>query len=524
MRRMLSIWFSRWRIERQRRALSQAARYGSAPAQAALEALEAPLALIAPGRHGPVIEAVTQAAARAGLRPGQSLSDARALYPALATRPVDAAGDIAALDELAGWLERYSPLIARDGADGLLADLTGVAHLFGGEQPLLADLADHLALAGLTARLGLAATIGAAHALARYGPARINRIGPEEQAATALAPLPLAALRLAPDTVAAARRLGLKRIGDLAPLPRAGLARRFRGDLKGRIGAALLGRLDQALGRVEEPLTPRRPPPAYRAGRRFAEPVAAPEDLARVLADLSQDLAHRLAQDHQGARHLVLSGYRVDHSVVRLSAGTARATRDGAHLIRLFSERLAGLDPGFGLDAMSLAAVQVERLEAAVCDFTQAQAPAGELAALVDRLSDRLGRGAVYGLAPQPRHRPEAAQALRPAVPPLPWHDQQAPDQPPRPITLFDPPQPIAVVAEVPDGPPLLFRWRRLSHKVVRAAGPERIASDWWQSQTEPMRDYYRVEDADGRRFWLFRAGTYDGAAAPAWYLHGLFA
>jgi protein ImuB len=495
-----------------------------------------------------VLAAVDEAAALAGLAPGMPLAGAHALAPDLETAPHDPQGDAAALARLAVWCEGYSPWTASDGlelggAAGLRLDVTGCAHLFGGERALLADLEAWLGGRGFAARAALAETLGGAWALARFGPAAspggdpaagdgAGRLVPPGGLRAALAPLPPAALRLPAETCELLARLGLRRIGDLLELPPAVLAPRF--------GPLLARRLGQALGAEAEPLAPGAPPPPPEVRRSFAEPIATPEDLARALASLSANLCERLEAAGLGARRLVLTALRVDGGRQGLSLGTSRPRRDPDHLASLFRDRLERLDPGFGIEAMTLRAASVEPLDLCqkniLSEYVSGDSES-KISDLIDRLTSRLGAGAVYGLVPCASHLPERAAAAGRALealgaPGVPqscrpsWRRGQ-----PRPLRLFDPPQPVEALALLPDHPPERFRWRRLQHRVVRAEGPERLVGEWWGDADTPaksgtlpepdVRDYFRVEDEDGRRYWLFRQ-VCDGAGD--WFLHGLFA
>ncbi len=476
---------------------------------------------------------VDRAAADAGLHAGMRLADARALCPDLRTAPADPGADRVALERLARWCTRYSPWTACDGADGILIDISGAAHLFacpeqgrrGGEDAMRDDLAARLARMGITARIAIADTAGAAIALARYGK---GGIAPPGALRAAIAGLPVAALRIAEGTAATLERLGLKRIGQLYDLPRANLARRF-----GRGGAkaadAVLHRLDQALGRIFEPVDPLAPVPQWRVHRAFPEPVTDGTALARLLMPLCAALAGRLEADGQGARRLSLSIFRVDGTCQSVVVGTHRPSRDAVHLARLFRERLGVIDPGFGIDLMMLSADVVAPLAAAQADLTGRAAHALALAELVDRLALRLGAAHIGRIAPYESHVPERAERRVRGLAAPDWADAARPPGPARPLRLLPRPEPIEVMAEVPEGPPRAFRWRCVRHRVARAEGPERIAPEWWRDRgaTAAVRDYYRIEDDAGRRFWVFRAGLYGEEAAsgtPRWFLHGLFA
>lgn len=456
-------------------------------------------------------------------------ADARAMLPALNTHPAQPEHDRHALTDLARWCVRYTPWANTDGTDGLWLDITGTAHLFGGEVTMLRRIADDLVKLGFTNRLGAAGTPGAAWALARYGPSGgvQKRIAPAgERLDAVLRDLPVEALRLPPEFAALLHRLGLHTIGDVLPLPRASLARRFQ---SGAEGESMLTRLDQALGLKGEPISPLGPPPLFEARRSFAEPCLAREGLPPILRALLDDLCAQMTRAGQGARRVTLTACHTDGRISRRRVGTARPSRDADHLARLFRTPLESLDPDFGIDLFVLSAERTEPLgpQQAVLE-NKTSTDGEELAQLIDRLSNRLGVQNIHWLAPLESHLPENAQTRHPAEgdpPPDAWPDHM----PPRPLRLLDRPEPIEAVAEVPDGPPLLFRWRRVLRRVARARGPERIAPEWWAASggSARPRDYYDIEDTTGRRYWVFREGQYDETGEgppPRWYLHGLFA
>ena len=518
-----------------------------------------PVALIAESAHGPRITAVNAAAREAGVRPGGMLTDARALCPDLAAAPADPAGDLALLESLALWAQRWGPWSALDRPDGLLVDVTGVAHLFGGEQMLLADAAERLAARGFAARLAIAPTAGAAWALAHYGGERailpgtgrgtIRRMGegyrpvvptprgqdhrpvplhqqswsPSPDGGGILHELPVAALRLDPATLLVLRRLGLKRIGDLSGVARDALARRFRSV---RAPAANpLVRLDQLTGRVPEPLLPvlTQPPPLVQ--RRLLEPIRHRPLLDQVLGDLADDMVRVLEGQALGARRLDLALWKVDGEVVQRRLELAAATRAAAHITRLFAAKLDDVDAGFGIELARLTASWCEPLALSQRDFeAAAEAHGTSLSACIDRLSVRLGAGAVRRPEPVAGHWPERAQRwLAPLDPGRAAQESLAFHA--RPLKLLDRPELIAVIHASPDGLPRRFRWRGSLHEIVRAEGPERIAPEWWRERgAARLRDYYRIEDAAGRRYWIYRHGhAADGrGGTPEWYLQGL--
>jgi protein ImuB len=484
--------------------------------------LSPPFALIATERGVRRLYAVDEAALGLGLYVGQKATDAMALVPELATAEADPQGDLASLGALAHWCVRFSPAVAIDPPEGLLIDITGVAHLWDGEAAMLDDLLTRLARHGIPARAAVAGSPGAAWALARCGDDRTT-VPPGEEA-EALAALPVTALRLEPQTAAQLVRLGLARIGQLAALPRAQLARRF--------GAAVLTRLDQALARAEEALVFSRPPTPWFARLAFAEPISAPEDLARASADIAARLCARLAAEGQGAGRFELAFHRLDGRAERLTIGLSLPGRGAAAIARLFAPMLETVDPGFGIEVVTLACDRVEPLPERQIGLEAIGEIAREdgIAPLVDRLVNRLGEERVWRAEPFASHIPERAVVRRPPLapvaPPSPAEEGWGKDRP-RPVRLFARPEPIEAIARVPDDPPVTFRWRGQTRRVKRAEGPERLAEEWWRrppGEAEPshVRDYYRVEDDTGARYWLFRAGLYGAGEMPKWWLHGL--
>ena len=498
-RRILSVWWPFLPIERWQR-LS-----GAAPDTA--------VALVEEAQHGQRIVAVTAAAAAGGAHPGMRLTDARTLFPALAAVPADTAGDAALVERLARWAGRWSPLVEVDGGDGLRLDVTGAAHLFGGEEALRQEVEARFAAQGLTTRVAIAGTAGAAWALARYSP---HARGEDD-----LAPLPVAALRLSPQANHTLHRLGLKTIGALAGVPRRSLARRFR-EADNPLDA-----LDRALGRKPEPLTALAVEPPPRATLRLAEPVADPAVLGQALAKLADPLARTLAARRLGARRILLTAWRIDGEVGEADAETSLPTREAAHLVRLLAEKVGTIDPGFGIDAFALTATWCEPLDAAQDVLIGEPPRERELARLIDRLTVRLGPGRVRQPEPRASHLPERASGWMSGISSLrPTVFAEAATTAPRPARLLDHPEEIGVIYATPEGIPRRFIWRRVAHDIARVEGPERIAPEWWrQPAGTRLRDYYRVEDSAGRRYWIYRDGVVgDGrGGVPLWYLHGLF-
>jgi len=503
----------------------------SPPDAAPDPAVHKPFALVERTTHGLILHALNPAAHALGLKLHQSHADACAIVPELASAPADPVEDAKALRRLAGWMERYSPFVSLDpspgGLEGLFLDLTGGQHLFGGEAAMARAMLASLERLDVPARIAVADTPGAAWALARHGDATLT-LAPEGEAKTALAALPVAALRLDASAIQLLNRFGLRRIGALATLPRAALARRFQ-DAQ---ALNVLQRLDQALGTLPEPLTPVTAPTVYRVQRVFAEPMTNLEAVAIEAAALTERLALALERDGVGARRLHLTGFRVDGRTTGLDVRLAAASRRAAHLLRLFRDKgFEHLDLGFGIDALALTASVTEPLHArqtsTLADADQANAAARD--ALVDRLSARLGDGAVLAAHLAESWLPETAETLGPYA-----SRSETPPDPAvgtRPILLFDPPEPIEAVAELPDSAPARFTWRRVARRVLRSSGPERLAPEWWKAaggcKPKRTRDYYRVEDDQGGRYWVFREGLYDGGDVdppPSWWMQGLFA
>jgi protein ImuB len=545
---------------------------------------------------------LNEAAEAAGLVLGEPRADARAKAGDVQVRAVDGAADEAALRRLALWATRYtptaSPWSAENSADGFFLDIEGAAHLFGGEEALLADLSARLEKNfGLPARSAVADTPGAAWALSRFHPSR-NSILPRETGegnhaqhggggatqrmpppphfarspspaplrfagededcrstyvilpsgaeAEALTPLPIEALRLSPETCATLRRLGFKTVGALLDQPRAPFAARFP--------AELLCRIDQALGRRDEPLVPVVAPPVYHSLRYLIEPIITQDAVLALARRLMQTLTHVLTRDDVGARALRLSLYRVDGAMETIDVALTLPTRNVSHVARLLDLKLeaqsAMHDAGFGFEAVGLAVTRAEPMPAQQTEFAIHHHPevAGasassfeprfwhayqddgieRYAALIDTLRQRLGPQSVRWFAPVLSHIPERAEMLQLAAEPHRFWPE--PEQKQRPLLLLPNAEPTEVMALIPDGPPRRFRWRGVTYEVTGAQGPERIASEWWRNpdghrSAEPTRDYYLVEDADGHRFWLYREGLYERETAAArWFVHGLFA
>jgi protein ImuB len=464
-----------------------------------------------------VIAAMDHAAVGAGLYSGMPVAQGQALVPELTVMEARPDEDAAALGRLAGWCLRYAPLTAAAPPDGVWIDVTGSTHLHGGETRLLRDLVSRLLIQGITARAAVAGTPGAAHAMARFGAEEVMVVPSGGQQA-ALAGLPVAALRLPTETLDGLRLMGIEQIGALAAMPRGPLVRRF--------GALVTKRLDQAFGTVPEAIEPVFPPELIQTRLTFVEPLSTPEAFATVIARLTASVCSIMERSGSGARQLDLVFERVDGTTQAIRIGTARASRDVRHLTRLLVERIEQVDPGLGVEAMRLLVPRADALVPvqAVARLTAADAEEPDIAPLIDRLANRLGTGHVYRVAPVDSDVPE--RSVR-RVQAQEGGRQRWPADLPRPVRLLDPPQPVEAMALLPDHPPMAFTWRRIRHRVRRADGPERIAGEWWKrnGETRSVRDYFRVEDEEGHRFWLFRRGDGENGFSGdmRWFLHGFF-
>ena len=468
-------------------------------------------------------------ASRLGLSLGLSLPDARARFPALVIVEAEPLEEARLLTRLCDWCSRYTPLAALDGRDGLMLDISGVAHLFEGEAALIEDCRARLSAQGISVVIGAASNPRAAWALARFSRVRTAPEPLSEKAFVKLFhDLPLAALGLHEKTVADMARAGLRRIGDIALRPRAPITARF--------GAVPMARLDALKGLERSSIAPRFRPPDFCAERQFASPIQTVEAIEVQLRKLADDLVVLLERQAKGARRIELSLYRVDGAMRRIRIGASRPLNEARAIVRLIAERLASpdedaIDAGYGVDLMRLACLAAEPLAPSDAEFERAHEGerARSLAELLDRLSARLGARAVTQRELIDTHLPEQAEAATPATLGQARVRGEEPEAvtvgaPARPLRLFVRPEPIEALAEVPDGPPFRFRWRRVLHDVTAIEGPERIAAPWWRHAGAPTRDYFRAEDSEGRRFWLYREGLWGRETMrPKWFVHGLF-
>ncbi|MEY9625050.1 Y-family DNA polymerase [Sinorhizobium fredii] len=506
MPRVVSLFLPTWSTDRLRRKLGVAA-----------PPPEAPLVLIGRQQRRRVVLAADNAAHAAGLRIGMPATKAQALVTDLVVMDADPAADTEALERLALWaLQRYAPIVAADPPDGLVIDTTGADHLHGGEELMLSGMVNRFFASGIAARAAVADTWGVAHASARFR-ANPTLVVPPGAEADAIRGLPIAALRLDPTITDGLRVLGFNTIGELASQPRAPLALRF-GPEPGR-------RLDQAMGRVAEPIDPVRTPELVEVRRAFGEPIAAAETIARYTAKLVDQLCRALEKKGLGARRVDLLFHRVDSSYQAIRAGTATPARDVKRLTRLLTDRIETIDPGFGVEIMSLTATHAEPLVARQVISSLVEEPEADVSGLIDILGNRIGERRLYRFAPVASDVPERSVAR--VAPMTPDNGETWPDHWPRPTRLLLHPEPIETMALLPDHPPVSFTWRGIRRRVKRADGPERVFGEWWKRDAElvAVRDYFQVEDEAGERYWIFRAGDgeHSETGSHTWFLHGVF-
>jgi protein ImuB len=522
-RRILSLWLPRLPIDRIKRVM------GSCSA----ELDKTPSVVVAKQNNALQIYALDDLAARCGLEVGLPLANARAICPELTVFDADAAADAKTLGDIADWCDRFTPLVALDPPYGLFLDITGCAHLFGGERALLQIVSGALTRRGFAVSAGIAGTSVCARTMTRHVSGKIIADGEE---ADAVSPLPVSALGADAAITSGLRRAGLKTIGDVAA--------RARHEITARFGAGFTTLLEQALGQGDAPISPRKPLPDYIVEKRFPEPVATEGVISATLSRLAAMLVTAMDRQGKGARRLEASFFRTDGAVRTIMVDTGRPVTRPEVIDRLFRERLDALndplDPGFGFDLVRLSASRTEIVVQQQRDLDANVHDNDELAALIDRIAARIGGKRVVVHLPQDTHIPERAVMAMPAQHHLAaagqaaWPDRTESEPPLRPLRLFEKPEPIKVpFATVPDGPPHHFTWRRVTHAVVRVEGPERIAMEWWKQDGKALtRDYFRVEDEAGLRFWIFRDGLYESEARGAedkpvpvnWFVHGLFA
>lgn len=431
-------------------------------------------------------------------------SDARAFCPDLQSMPANIPMDQRFLSILCRWATRYCPWVGLEGKDGLVLDITGSAHLFGGEAAMLDDMRLRLERTGLKVQIGLGDTRGAAWALAHYG----EGLAKAGDMAAALSGLPVAALRVDEAICVALQRLGLRKIGDLVSAPRAPLARRF--------GQDLLRRLDQALGEQPEEISPMSEPVHYGARMTLPEPIGLLDDVMAGTERLLGRICEKLKLQQAGARKLCLTIRRVDNNNVQIELQLARPMHEVGRILPLFERNVAKIDAGFGIDQLRLEAIQVEAMPEQQGHFISAHQTNDKLDDLISRLGTRVGLENIRRFLPAESHIPERSFLIAPAAFSKPegrWEVAR-----PRPIRLFSP----EAVAGRQAQPPKRFRWRGMLLTAHRCIGPERIAPEWWlvdENWASGLRDYWRVETAEGRRLWMFFTPQ-----KPGWFVQGEFA
>jgi protein ImuB len=540
-RRILSLWLPRLPIDRIKRQLARESATKAFSSEVGTGSREEnaskqnndPSVVVVKQNNALQIFAMDDAAARFGLDVGLPLANARAICPQLRVFDADEVADANTLNDIADWCDRFTPLVALDPPHGLFLDITGCAHLFGGEAALMRTLCGVLSAQGFAVSAAIAGTSICARTMTRHVHGCIVADGEE---ADAVRPLPVSALGADDAVIRGLRRAGLKTIGDVAS--------RERHEITARFGAAFTTLLEHALGQGDAPISPQKPLPDYIVEKRFAEPVITEGVISATLSTLAGMLVTAMAKQGKGARRLEASFFRTDGAVRAIELDTGQAVTKAEMIDRLFRERLDSLndplDPGFGFDLIRLSASRTEIVVQQQRDLDANVHDNDELAALIDRIAARIGGRRVVVHLPQDTHIPERAVLAAPAQHHLAaathavWPARVESEPPLRPLRLFEKPEPIKVpFATVPDGPPHHFTWRRATHVVVRVEGPERIAMEWWKSGGETLtRDYFRVEDEAGLRFWIYRDGLYsselvteEGKPAPAnWFVHGLFA
>lgn len=469
-----------------------------------------PFLLYAPEHGRMVVRASSQSLTKDGISPGMVVADVRAILPSVEVFPDDLAAEEKLLGALAEWSIRYAPIVATDSPDGLILDISGCPHLWGGELPYIQSITTRFRKGGYAVRAAIADTIGAAWAIAHYG--KNEMIIESGRQAEVLSPLPPAALRLDSSTLQRMGKLGFRQIGQFIGIPRQNLRRRF--------GEAMLIRLEQALGTMHEPLQPVQPAPVYLERLPCLEPIRTATGIGIALKRLLESLCERFCREGKGMRTGIFKGYRIDGETVQISIGTNRASRNAAHLFKLFELKIPEIEPALGIELFTLEATLVEEVnETQEALWSTANRDQAAISELVDNISGKLGVQAIHRYLPQEHHWPESSVKEVSSLeeePETEWRTDC-----PRPIHLLPEPVPIEVMVVLPDYPPMHFRYKNEVLRIVRADGPERIEQEWWL-QSGPPRDYYRVEDESGARYWLFRLGLY-GDRKPQWFLHGFF-
>lgn len=469
--------------------------------------------LAAPVKGRLIITETSTEALQKGITKGMVTADAKVFFPPLLVLDANATLAEKLLRRLCEWCIRFTPIAALDAPDGLVLDVSGCAHLWGGERAYLRDIITRFKNLGYTTRAAMADTIGAAWAATRYEHQTL--IIEAGQQLVALLPLTPAALRIEADIVERLYKLGLNEIGSFISMPRSVLRRRF--------GQILLQQLDYALGTKPELIEPLMPVEPYQERLPCLEPIVTAVGIEIALNKLLETLCNRLQQEGKGIRMAVFKGYRVDGKMESITIGTNRATNNTAHLFKLFEYKISGIEPALGIELFILEASKVQDVVALQETLwsVEGNLEDNKLAELLDRMQGKINDISIHRFLPAEHYWPE--RSIQPAStlteqPATQWRTDKL-----RPILLLKEPKLIKVSSPVPDYPPILFTYNNTVHKIVKADGPERIEREWWLDGGL-ARDYYNVEDEEGRRYWLFRLGNYDGEQQPTWFIHGFFA
>jgi protein ImuB len=472
-----------------------------------------PFVLASPDHGRMVITAANGLAQKEGIDIGMVVADARALIPSLEVLDDQPETLARLLNGLAEWCIRYTPAVAIDPPDGLLLDVTGCAHLWGGEKSYIREIRKRFKHFGYDINMALTDAIGAAWAIARFSPN--DRIIENGQQHMALLSLPPASLRIEASATERLEKLGLSQISQLISMPRSALRRRF--------GAQILQRLDQALGYEEERINPVQPIEPYQERLPCLESIVTATGIEIALQRLLDALCHRLQQEQKGLRTAVFKGYRMDGKIEKIEIGTNRPCCNSKHLFKLFELKIESIEPASGIEIFTLEASKVEDLSTVQEQLwgNKMDLDNVELSELLDRIGGKIGAHNIHRYVPAEHYWPERsfkeASSLNETIQTA-WKVDRR-----RPLQLLSRPERIEVTAPIPDYPPMLFRYAGKLHKIMKADGPERIEAEWWLHDGQ-HRDYYCVEDEDGYRYWLFRSGHYDAAKSYQWFIHGFFA
>ncbi len=472
-----------------------------------------PFVLTVPSHGRMLITVASPLAQKAGVHTGMAFADARAILPAMQAFDDKPTLTTQLLQRIAEWCIRFTPIAAPQGLDGIVLDVTGCTHLWGGDEAYVHDIVKRIGNKGYTAKAAIADTVGTAWAVARFG--KEQKVVAGGMQMEALLHLPSAALRLEPAVTQKLTKLGLRQVADFISMPRSALRRRF--------GPLIVQRIGQALGEEEEAIRPVYPVEPYQERLPCIEPIVTRTGIEIALERLLEPLCNRLKKEGNGLRSAYLRGYRTDSTAQGIEIGTSRPSHNGQHLFHLFSLKMETIEPALGIELFVLEATKVEELSPRQETFWKERSGLQDagLSELIDRIAGKVGAAAIHRYLPQEHHWPERSITKTTSLEEGPAREWQSDKL--RPLSLLSPPEPIAVTAPIPDYPPMNFRYKGTLHKIVKADGPERIEQEWWITEGE-HRDYYAVEDEEGCRYWLFRLGHYDAEKSVGWYLHGYFA